>query len=164
MRANTARTVTLDGVDVECTQCGVRMTPHQGSSGRVRYFRCACCHRWVSSTYADVLRADAKLRATPLKPEPPSPAFDAVRSRLERFLAAIDDQDPYRLLGASPLEDLDAIRERYRALALVHHPDRGGSAERMQALNEAWERIVHHRARRRLESLGEGGAAQALSA
>lgn len=33
----------------------------------------------------------------------------------------------------------DQVRAAYRAAAMVHHPDRGGSAERMAAINEAYE-------------------------
>ena len=34
---------------------------------------------------------------------------------------------------------IDRVREEYRRLASIHHPDRGGSAEKMAELNAAWE-------------------------
>lgn len=34
---------------------------------------------------------------------------------------------------------LDAARDRYHALALRHHPDRGGAAEEFARLGDAWE-------------------------
>jgi curved DNA-binding protein CbpA len=37
--------------------------------------------------------------------------------------------------------DLNALRERYRQLALSYHPDKGGSLEMMQQLNTAYRRI-----------------------
>lgn len=37
--------------------------------------------------------------------------------------------------------DLNALRERYRQLALSYHPDKGGSLEMMQRLNTAYRRI-----------------------
>lgn len=35
----------------------------------------------------------------------------------------------------------DAMQKAYRAAALTHHPDRGGSMDKMSALNAAWERL-----------------------
>lgn len=141
---------TLENVEVECTHCGVRMTPQAGS--RVRYFRCGSCHRWVSSTYTDVFRADSKFRTWPAREEDSQQEqFQQVKDKLERWLAAVEEQDPYRALGVSPLDTTEAIRARYRQLALEQHPDRGGSAERMQELNAAYERILRHRERRRSE-------------
>lgn len=35
-------------------------------------------------------------------------------------------------------QQIDVVRERYRALASKNHPDRGGSHERMAEINRAW--------------------------
>jgi hypothetical protein len=139
-----ATCATLEDVDVECTHCGVKMTGHLGSSTHVRYFHCASCHRWVSSMYSEVLRADAKVRARP-RGEGFFGGFNGVKDRLEAWLRALDGQDPYRTLGVSPSDTAEVIRERYRELALENHPDRGGSIEKMRAINEAYERIHAHR-------------------
>ncbi|HSP77571.1 MAG TPA: J domain-containing protein [Myxococcaceae bacterium] len=148
---------TLENVEVECTHCGVRMTSQVGT--RVKYFRCGSCHRWVSSTYTDVLRADAKMRTHPVKEKTASDErFLAAKEKLSRWVAALDDQDPYRVMGVSPLDSAERIRARYRELALERHPDRGGSAERMQELNVAYERILRHHERRRTGALRAGGA------
>jgi hypothetical protein len=137
---------TLEDVDVECTHCKVSMTCHVGS-GEVRYFHCASCHRWVSSMYSEVFRADTKVR-TRARGEAAPGAFGAVKERLERWLRALEEQDPYRTLGVAKTDSADRIRERYRELAALHHPDRGGSAEQMQRINEAYERIAAHREQR----------------
>lgn len=62
--------------------------------------------------------------------------------------------DPhYAILGASPSDSLDAIKKKYRALAMQWHPDtmaaKGVSAEalrhakeKFQQINEAYERIL----------------------
>jgi hypothetical protein len=142
-----------EAAGVECTYCGIRMTPHLGSSRTVRYFRCATCHRWVSTTYSEVFRGDAKVRALHPEPRATEPDFGAVKDRLERWLASLDGQDPYRAMGVSPLDSTESIRARYYELALERHPDRGGSAERMQELNAAYERIVGHRDRRKTAAL-----------
>lgn len=147
---------TLENVEVECTHCGVRMTLHEGTGRRVRYFRCGSCHRWVSSTYTDIFRSDAKVRTHPAKDTGVSDAhFLEVKDRLERWLSALEEQDPYRVLGVSPLDSPDVVRARYRELALERHPDRGGSAEKMRELNDAYERILRHRQRKREEAMAQ---------
>ena len=154
----TAAAVSLENVEVECTHCGIRMTTHMGSSQRVRYFRCTSCHRWVSSMYTEVFQVDAKVRTHKIVEPVAEEKFDAVKDRLDRWLAAIDDQDPYRTLGISPLDSPEAVRARYRELAMENHPDRGGSATKMRELNLAYERIVSHRERRKAEALPAGRA------
>lgn len=157
------RVEALEDVDVECTHCGIKMSSHQGSGGRVRYFRCASCHRWVSSTYADIFRADAKVRTRPRTTDEQDRAFGQVKERLERWLSAIDDQDPFQVLGVSPSASMQVVRERYRELAFQSHPDRqGGSEGRMRALNLAYERILAHHARREAERAEALQRAQAL--
>src|SRR5688500_6711591 len=87
-------------VDVECKRCGVRMTAYLGSGKEVRYFRCGGCHRWVSSMYREVFRADAHVRMRkPVGADGADESFGAVKARLERWLNALEDQDPYRVLG-----------------------------------------------------------------
>jgi hypothetical protein len=142
-----------EATTVECTHCGVEMTSHLGSSGQVRYFRCGSCHRWVSTMYRDVLGADAKVRAVRPQPIGAKEDFARVKDRLERWLASLEQQDPYRALGVSPADSTDTIRVRYHQLALEKHPDRGGSPDAMREINDAYERIVHHRDRRRTEAL-----------
>lgn len=162
--SNNTTTTALDGVEVECTHCGIRMSMHLGSSQRIRYFRCASCHRWVSSAYTEVFRADTKLRTHAIQPDDESgPRFDAVKDRLERWLASLDNQDPYRCLGIAPMDSPEKIRARYRELALEHHPDRGGSEGKMRELNSAYERIIHHRERKASESLTSGTSVSASS-
>ncbi|HZA13984.1 MAG TPA: J domain-containing protein [Myxococcaceae bacterium] len=147
----------LGDVEVECTRCGIRMTAHLGSGQRVRYFQCSGCHRWVSSVYAEVFRANAQIRTRPAAaPVEPDASFDRVKERLERWLSAIEDQDPYRVLGVSPLASPGEVKERYRELAFRTHPDRGGNAERMRELNLAYERVLDHQTGRRLRALENG--------
>ena len=51
------------------------------------------------------------------------------------------DSEGLRLLGVDESVDFDRLREAYRAAALRHHPDRGGSNEAMQAVNLAYEQL-----------------------
>ncbi len=47
-----------------------------------------------------------------------------------------------RTLGVKPDATREEIRSAYRALALKHHPDHGGSVERMREINLAYAAIV----------------------
>lgn len=148
---------TLENVEVECTHCGVRMSGHAGP--RIKYFRCGSCHRWVSSTYTEVFRSDAKMRTHPVREKPEQEArFLAAKDKLEAWLAALDEQDPYRVLGVSPLDPPEVVRARFHELALERHPDRGGSEAKMRELNVAYEKILRHRQRQRAAALEAGGA------
>lgn len=161
-RAPVTSTTTLEDVDVECTHCHVKMSTHLGSGTTVRYFNCPSCHRWVSSSYTEVFRADAKVRTRRPDPAGKTP-FDEVKGRLDRWLAAVEDQDPYRVLGVSPMDAPERIREAYREKAIANHPDRGGSPQRMAQINEAYEKIHFHRERRKAEQLESGSPVQELN-
>ncbi len=50
-------------------------------------------------------------------------------------------QDSFQFFGLTYPTDLNALRERYRQLALSYHPDKGGSLELMQRLNTAYRQI-----------------------
>jgi molecular chaperone DnaJ len=47
--------------------------------------------------------------------------------------------DPYRVLAVSPQASGAEIKAAYRALVKQHHPDAGGDATTILALNAAWE-------------------------
>jgi curved DNA-binding protein CbpA len=48
-------------------------------------------------------------------------------------------RDPYEVLQVRPGADGEVIRAAYRVLARKYHPDLGGDAARMVALNDAWD-------------------------
>lgn len=50
----------------------------------------------------------------------------------------MEQPDLYHVLLVDPDADQDVIRAAYRALAAKHHPDVGGTAEQMAALNRAY--------------------------
>ena len=48
------------------------------------------------------------------------------------------DKNYYSLLGVARDVDDAALKKAYRQAALVAHPDKGGTDEEFQAINEAW--------------------------
>ncbi|MEJ2680661.1 MAG: DNA-J related domain-containing protein [Gammaproteobacteria bacterium] len=48
-------------------------------------------------------------------------------------LATLDLKDPI---------DASTIKKQYRKLAMLHHPDRGGSTEKLQAINKAFSMLL----------------------
>ena len=51
---------------------------------------------------------------------------------------SFSDQDYYAILGAGKTASQNEIERLYKRLAMQHHPDRGGDAEEMKAINEAY--------------------------
>jgi hypothetical protein len=99
----------------------------------------------VSTTYAEILTVDAKVRLQANRPNKYSGDFEAIKKKLEHWLEELEGQDPYRVLGLSPLDSYEEVKSRYHQLALECHPDRGGSQEKMRELNLAYGRISSHR-------------------
>ncbi len=52
------------------------------------------------------------------------------------------EPDPFAVLGLTRSADAEAVRMARRRLAMELHPDHGGDAEQMQALNVAFERAM----------------------
>ncbi|HEY0005861.1 MAG TPA: DnaJ domain-containing protein [Pyrinomonadaceae bacterium] len=57
-------------------------------------------------------------------------------------------KDYYSILGASRSAPRSEIERLYKRLAVNHHPDRGGSEERMKLINEAYGVLRHEEIRR----------------
>jgi curved DNA-binding protein CbpA len=58
------------------------------------------------------------------------------------------ERDHYATLGAGRGETRAEIERRYKRLARLHHPDRGGDEEEMKAVNAAWRVLGDEDARR----------------
>jgi hypothetical protein len=50
--------------------------------------------------------------------------------------------DPYVTLHLLPSAPPEVVKAAYRALATLHHPDKGGDEEKMKRLNEAYGRLL----------------------
>lgn len=53
--------------------------------------------------------------------------------------------DYYEILQLPESASSEEIKLAYRRLALKHHPDRGGSTQRMQLINEAHEVLTKYK-------------------
>jgi len=62
----------------------------------------------------------------------------------ERFIAADDRVEALKTLGLEEPVNYQDIKERYRACALEHHPDRGGSEETIKMINAAMATLVRY--------------------
>ncbi|MFM7312340.1 MAG: J domain-containing protein, partial [Cyanobium sp.] len=68
--------------------------------------------------------------------------------------------DPYVVLGVSPEATGAEIKAAYRALVKRHHPDAGGSEDRIVALNAAWEVLRDEQSRHRYDAVHHPGSAR----
>jgi len=53
--------------------------------------------------------------------------------------------DSYDILGVSPDDPVELIRDVYRRKSMYYHPDKGGDAEKFKRLNQAYELIMKSR-------------------
>ena len=63
-----------------------------------------------------------------------------------------DGEDYYAILGAGKTASQDEIERLYKRLAKQHHPARGGDAEEMKTINEAYRVLGNAGARRLYDS------------
>ena len=54
--------------------------------------------------------------------------------------------DPYAVLGFAKHADvtLDEVKKRFKALAIVYHPDKGGTKSMFDLLTESYKKVAHH--------------------
>ena len=127
-----------------CELCQTPMTAQGPSASTVRYYHCAGCGRWVASNYGDemVRAGTARIDDTPEATRSQKPRdFDKIKERLARWIADIDECDPYQTLGVHPSASEETVRARFHELALRPHPDRGGDPAQMRRLLAAFDRI-----------------------
>ena len=56
-------------------------------------------------------------------------------------LSNIEKDDPYLVLGFSEKVDIETAKAKFKKLAKMHHPDRGGNPEQFNRIRQAIRRI-----------------------
>jgi curved DNA-binding protein CbpA len=69
-------------------------------------------------------------------------------------------RDHYEVLQVHPRAEPEVIRAAYRTLARKYHPDHGGDADRMIALNDAWDVLGDPARRAEYDASRRGSAGQ----
>lgn len=59
--------------------------------------------------------------------------------KAQRLHKQANAKDYYKILGVGRTADAATIKKAYRKMAREHHPDKGGSAEKMAQINEAFD-------------------------
>jgi len=71
-------------------------------------------------------------------------AEDLLNQFWRKFLAQDDRGEALKTLGLTDDADFDQIKQQYRQLAMKNHPDRGGSANRLAAINQAMDTLKRY--------------------
>ncbi len=124
--------------EFDCRACALPLVLVRAPGSLVGYWCCPRCDRRFATSYESELRAAAGRRRQAGEEDG---ALRDVRERLDRFLARAEGADPFAVLGLPPQATLAEARERFHALALRFHPDRGGDAEAMRRVIEAFDAV-----------------------
>ena len=65
-------------------------------------------------------------------------------------------RDSYKILGVSKDATSSEIKKAYRKLAVIHHPDKGGSEEKFKEITKAFETLSDESKRKNYDQFGEG--------
>ena len=66
-----------------------------------------------------------------------------IKEALENYYNTLEvNRDKPAGIGGQPTSDLKAIKKAYRAVAMKHHPDRGGDPEKMKKVNIAKDTLL----------------------
>lgn len=66
-------------------------------------------------------------------------------------------KDYYQTLGVAKDASVDDIKKAYRKLAMQHHPDQGGDAEKFKEVNEAYQVLGDAQKRAQYDQFGSAG-------
>ncbi|WP_139070876.1 J domain-containing protein, partial [Vibrio breoganii] len=61
-----------------------------------------------------------------------------LRSQLLESNCTLTERD---ILGYESLPSSQELRKRYKSLASIHHPDKGGTKPMMQRINDSYEKL-----------------------
>jgi hypothetical protein len=133
--------VTIENEALACRRCGEQLSVSRAEGSPVTYYRCNCCGMTVSSADLAALRAVARTIEDGTGTAQDDTEIDEWRRRLDAFNAHANQTDPFQRLGLPPDATLGEARERFHTLAMAQHPDRGGEAEALGAIVDAFDRV-----------------------
>ena len=147
-------------VAFECRRCTGVLAASRGPRSQVTYYSCAGCGLATNSADPIAFRRAARVVQAPT---PDDPELREWRRRLDVFNVRADDTDPFARLGLPPTASFAEARERFHVLAMTHHPDRGGEADLLRGIIEAFD-CIRDRVAQGRQGSGEARPAAAPAA
>jgi hypothetical protein len=132
--------VTIESEPLACRRCGEQLSVSRAEGSPVTYYRCNVCGMTVSTADLAALRAVARAIADGSAAQDDTEIHEW-RRRLDAFTVRADQTDPFLRLGLPPDATLGEARARYHTLVMTQHPDRGGEAEELGAIVDAFDRV-----------------------
>lgn len=84
-------------------------------------------------------------------------AFGGMGAETEEAEEEVDNQQLYKLLELPQTATLEEIKKQFKRLAMRHHPDKGGDADKFKEINAAYEVLADPEKRRLYDKFGLEG-------
>ena len=68
----------------------------------------------------------------------------------------VDNDKYYKSLGLNKNCSKSDVKKAYRKLAMIHHPDKGGSEDKFKEITKAFETLSDDNKRKQYDQFGEG--------
>ena len=68
----------------------------------------------------------------------------------------VDNEKYYKSLGLNKNCSKSDVKKAYRKLAMIHHPDKGGSEDKFKEITKAFETLSDDNKRKQYDQFGEG--------
>ena len=118
------------------------VAPHEQKPTRLRFHQCACLVAAPKLHQKDQRRNPDQDKADWATGSSRQDMEQEVDRRILRILA--NNKRRFEDLDLEPTLSRKRVQARFRRLALVHHPDKGGNPETFRNLKGAADRIIQH--------------------
>lgn len=115
--------------------------------GYIKKEQCECENDLLTKANETIRKANIRIRELKIQLqsfqkeiEDLNYANEQLRNKFINEHCSLTDKD---ILGYQELPESVELKKRYRSLASIHHPDKGGSNAMMQRLNESYENLKH---------------------